>query len=409
MKKLIELQGIVQNYHWGMGSESLVAKLSGQTSSNDKYAELWIGTHPRGVATVLDGDREQSLKDLIECDPVQILGSASKDKALPFLFKILSVGLPLSIQAHPNALHAQRLYSEDLARAEADPDFKVRYADPFPKPEVGIALSDVELLYGFRSRQDITGFLNPSSEVFVEEFYEVVGQSIGAAMASTSVPYSEALRALYTKVFASSSETIERGCQRMFDRLRAKESVTSEERWILELEKVFPSGDVGLFSFFILNLVTLKPMEALFIGPNIAHAYLRNQLAECMAPSDNVVRAGLTVKPIDVETLLEMLDYEEQQPEVLRCQGLDNGYGEYPIPQNGFFQLGMFSGGACTELAISSNQGVELLFSLDASGEVKVGSEVVEVRPGTALLVPDVVPGYAISLISGHLIRLQTQ
>lgn len=39
------------------------------------------------------------------------------------------------------------------------------------------------------------------------------------------------------------------------------------------------------------------------------HAYLKGDCVECMACSDNTVRAGLTPKFIDVSTLCEMLSY----------------------------------------------------------------------------------------------------
>ena len=91
----------------------------------------------------------------------------------------------------------------------------------------------------------------------------------------------------------------------------------------------FP-GDVGCFVIYFLNLIQLKPGEAMFLGPNLPHAYLSgiyrndsmffsNKLRlvflsgdciECMACSDNVVRAGLTPKLIDVPTLCDMLIYE---------------------------------------------------------------------------------------------------
>ena len=50
--------------------------------------------------------------------------------------------------------------------------------------------------------------------------------------------------------------------------------------------------------------------EAMFLGPNLPHAYLSGDCIECMACSDNVVRAGLTPKLIDVPTLCEMLIYQ---------------------------------------------------------------------------------------------------
>lgn len=53
----------------------------------------------------------------------------------------------------------------------------------------------------------------------------------------------------------------------------------------------------------------MKPGQAIFLAANEPHAYLSGDCIECMACSDNVIRAGLTPKFKDVETLLEMLDF----------------------------------------------------------------------------------------------------
>jgi mannose-6-phosphate isomerase len=68
-------------------------------------------------------------------------------------------------------------------------------------------------------------------------------------------------------------------------------------------------GDVGCFSIYLLNFIELKKGESLFLRANIPHAYLLGDCVECMACSDNVVRAGLTPKFKDVRVLCEMLDY----------------------------------------------------------------------------------------------------
>lgn len=47
----------------------------------------------------------------------------------------------------------------------------------------------------------------------------------------------------------------------------------------------------------------------MFLEANVPHAYLKGDCVECMACSDNTVRAGLTPKFIDVSTLCEMLSY----------------------------------------------------------------------------------------------------
>jgi mannose-6-phosphate isomerase len=73
---------------------------------------------------------------------------------------------------------------------------------------------------------------------------------------------------------------------------------------------------------FFLNYVVLDPGEALFLAPNEPHSYLFGDGVEIMAASDNVVRAGLTPKFKDVDTLLDMLTYRCGPPAVLapgRC------------------------------------------------------------------------------------------
>jgi mannose-6-phosphate isomerase len=115
----------------------------------------------------------------------------------------------------------------------------------------------------------------------------------------------------------------------------------------LYLEEQYP-GDVGVWCVFFLNVVELVPGQALALDANIPHAYIKGQGVEVMACSDNVVRArrrspsqpaglcwlaaavrtvklftlaavsvvhmaqvraGLTPKLRDVETLVAMLDY----------------------------------------------------------------------------------------------------
>jgi hypothetical protein len=73
------------------------------------------------------------------------------------------------------------------------------------------------------------------------------------------------------------------------------------EALLLRLNGQYPGGDVGCFVIFFLNVVNLNPGEAMFLGPNEPHAYLFGDCVECMATSDNVVRAG--VSPAQGSTL----------------------------------------------------------------------------------------------------------
>ncbi|MGH3714344.1 MAG: hypothetical protein ACRDT4_12915, partial [Micromonosporaceae bacterium] len=70
-------------------------------------------------------------------------------------------------------------------------------------------------------------------------------------------------------------------------------------------------GDVGVLVSLLLNLVVLRPGEAIFMPAGNPHAYLRGMGVEVMASSDNVLRGGLTPKHVDVPELLQVLRYAE--------------------------------------------------------------------------------------------------
>ena len=92
-------------------------------------------------------------------------------------------------------------------------------------------------------------------------------------------------------------------------------------RLFQRLNKQYPGGDVGLFSIYFFNYMILQPGEAILLKANIPHAYLHGQCMECMACSDNVVRAGLTPKFKDIATLIEMLDYQPLTIEQTKFSG----------------------------------------------------------------------------------------
>jgi mannose-6-phosphate isomerase len=79
-------------------------------------------------------------------------------------------------------------------------------------------------------------------------------------------------------------------------------------RAVLRLAQQFP-GDPGAMSPFFLNYLLIAPGESFFMAANEPHAYVAGEIIECMACSDNVVRAGLTPKFKDVDNLVDMLSY----------------------------------------------------------------------------------------------------
>ncbi|KAL1566600.1 mannose-6-phosphate isomerase [Salvia divinorum] len=333
---IVRLRCSVKRYEWGkVGEESGVARLyasnSGEEIDGDEpFAEFWMGTHDSGPSTVVpncqirsagvereggfkrDHSNLVSLKDWIEQNPA-VLGDKVFQKwgpNLPFLFKVLSVSKALSIQTHPDKSLAAILHKQQ-------PQV---YKDDNHKPEMALALTEFEALCGFVGLEEIKSVLQN-----VPEITEVVGTASANQVLRISKEDGEkkrkdVLRSLFTKLMSASKAVISDAVSKLINRLNIKRKVrglTEKEELVLRLEKQYP-GDVGVIASFLFNYVKLNIGEALYLGANEPHAYLHGECVECMATSDNVVRAGLTPKKLDVQTLCSILTYKQGFPEILR-------------------------------------------------------------------------------------------
>ncbi|KAG0142770.1 hypothetical protein CROQUDRAFT_662091 [Cronartium quercuum f. sp. fusiforme G11] len=304
---VLELIPQAQSYDWGkLGKDgSKVAQYArGQPGfvydESKPYAELWMGTHP-SLPTRLSTAGQPLLADYISQDPSKLLGERVAQTYagdLPFLFKILAIRKALSIQAHPDKTLAERLHAD---RPEI-------YKDPNHKPEMAIALTPFSGFCGFRPLHEIAGFLRT-----VPEFAAVVGQSAAdaflSAVTTNSNDLKPELRALFSALMTAAPDRVCAEIGKLVSRLKAKADQGDLDHLVLELDRQFPN-DVGTFCTYMLNLVHLQPGQAAFLSANEPHAYLSGDIVECMATSDNVVRAGLTPKLRDVETLVNMLTYK---------------------------------------------------------------------------------------------------
>uniref|UniRef100_A0A7N0SZI6 mannose-6-phosphate isomerase n=1 Tax=Kalanchoe fedtschenkoi TaxID=63787 RepID=A0A7N0SZI6_KALFE len=325
-RRVQRLQCAVHNYDWGLpASASRVASLHGLNSRvsvdpRKPYAELWMGTHDSGPS-FLDsnkglGDSNRvaaltSLKSWVLQNP-GVLGDKVLENwgcDLPFLFKVLSVGKALSIQAHPDKELAAILH-------RTHPNI---YKDANHKPEMALAITDFEALCGFISLEELKDVVSS-----VPEVGELIGSSNKDRILHFNVKdgqekFKPLLHEVFTKLMSADKDIVAEVISKVKNRLQSQNKVnllTDKELLVLRLEEQFP-GDVGVISAFFFNYVRLKPGEALYIGANEPHAYLSGECIECMATSDNVVRAGLTPKLLDVQTLCSMLTYKQGYPEIL--------------------------------------------------------------------------------------------
>lgn len=89
--------------------------------------------------------------------------------------------------------------------------------------------------------------------------------------------------------------TVAEAVAKLVERLEAAPVRSSKEQLILRLNTQYPA-DVGVLSAFFLNYLSLPAGQSIALPANVPHAYVSGQLVECMATSDNVIRAGLTPK-----------------------------------------------------------------------------------------------------------------
>eukprot|EP00123_Amoebidium_parasiticum_P016299 comp23378_c0_seq1/m.38696 comp23378_c0_seq1/g.38696 ORF comp23378_c0_seq1/g.38696 comp23378_c0_seq1/m.38696 type:complete len:421 (-) comp23378_c0_seq1:539-1801(-) len=309
---VLPLDCAVQTYEWGrIGTNSAVAQLAAnftgfKADPNTPYAELWMGTHAKGAAK-LKGT-STLLADWLQ-DNQWALGSGVPGrfgKELPFLLKVLSINKALSIQAHPDKKLAEQLHA-------ADPK---NYPDKNHKPEMCIALTPFEGLMGFRPLTELSGFLSS-----VPELRALVGEEAASALqsfvannpekakAGGSDPTARSvLQGVYRQLLSADRGLVTSNLTKLMDRLGINPE-GSANQLAVRLHRDYP-GDVGVFCAYVLNYVSLSEGQAMFMAANEPHAYLQGECVECMACSDNVVRAGLTPKFKDVPNLVSMLTYQ---------------------------------------------------------------------------------------------------
>jgi mannose-6-phosphate isomerase len=296
------LTNVTQHYAWG--STHAISDLLGEQPSGLPEAELWMGAHPSAPSRIGDAADSPTLLDFVSADPVGMLGvevAARFKNRFPFLLKVLAAQKALSIQTHPTREQAEEGYAADNAKGLAAKDPQRNYVDDWPKPEILYALTDFEALAGCRTPEDAAAVLRTLAVPALERLLHslennpepaTVGVAIGAIL-----DWPEDSRAALVADVLDACQRIAAEGGEYADACAAAVRVSAD----------YP-GDLGLVTTLLLNHVVLRPGQAMFLAAGGLHAYLRGTGIELMSNSDNVLRAGLTPKHIDVSELLRIMD-----------------------------------------------------------------------------------------------------
>jgi mannose-6-phosphate isomerase len=179
-------------------------------------------------------------------------------------------------------------------------------------------------------------------------------------------------------------------------------SLTWERAHLEKMFQTYGTSDVGIPTSLLMNWVQITPGSAVYVGPNELHAYLEGDIIECMATSDNVVRAGLTPKFQDTVELLAMVAGVPRETVVLSPRAL-NGSGVASIYQTPAteFQLIRICGqnGEQEDFSFSS---ASLVLCTSGSIQLDTKGHSLIIREGQVALVPAIAGPFSVTTLNAE-------
>src|SRR5271168_565584 len=316
------LQPVIRPYAWG--SRHGIAALQGRpVPAPGPEAELWMGAHPSAPS----GVAQTTLDAVIAADPDRELGPACVARfgpRLPFLLKVLSADQALSIQLHPSRAQAEAGFRAENQHGLPAGDPARNYVDDWPKPELLCALTPFEVLAGLRPPREAAALLRALSVAHLaplaaELDAATAPQALSRALAAI-LQWPEASRETLVAAVTSACATLASSDSPYAAACAAAVRVAGDH-----------PGDLGVVAMLLMRHEVLAPGHAVFMPAGGLHAYLRGTGIEVLANSDNVIRAGLTSKHIDVPALLRLLDPAVTVP-VLTAAPLGDGVTWFDTP-----------------------------------------------------------------------------
>ncbi|SLM63100.1 Mannose-6-phosphate isomerase [Dickeya aquatica] len=362
-----KMRNSVQHYAWGSRS-ALTERYGIENPDNLPMAELWMGAHPKAalfywmhtdkpVICAMSSHRinpacwgRPSPRVLVNC----LFSSKCYVPNSRFQFRCtrikrrLRLGLPVKMQPV-------------LALMHQNATIKMLTTSP----------SWYLAMNGFREFSAIAALLQP------------LGDAHPAIAAFLHQPQGQTLATLFASLLSMT------GAQKAqaLAQLKHVTQTSQGEPWetIRFIARYYPD-DGGLFSPLLLNVVTLRPGEAMFLRAETPHAYLHGSALEVMANSDNVLRAGLTPKHIDIPELLANVRFEATPAASILTSParIDDEY-HFPIPVDDFaFSLHHLDG---TPHRVSE-QSATILFCVEGHVLLEQGQQQLSLFAGESCFIP---------------------
>lgn len=381
MGQVLKMHNPVQNYAWG--TRDTLARLRGAPCpAPEPEAELWVGAHPLSSSVVETPEGRVPLSEVFGEGSDHPLAEGVGE--FPYLLKILAIGAPLSLQVHPDVETAGRGYAREEAEGVPRDAPHRSYKDRRSKPETVIAVSPLRILTGIRPAEELREIAEALGLTWLAELAGYDAREVVTAIFAK--PQEAAELALQATVDAA----MERSLRRPFDdeapgrpEQDPQDRLDAVADLVLLLHDRHP-GDRGIMVAVAMNQLFLAPGESAHTPDGQVHAYISGTAVEIMDASDNVMRAGLTPKHVDVPEMLGVLRAEQPAPEVAGPREEGPGVAGYRLwdPRLSLTRIDVAPGRPVEwELA-----GVATALCTEGSVRAEVGDVVHELSGAEALL-----------------------
>ena len=402
------LQGRIRDYAWGAADK--IPGLFGYPPAELPVAEVWFGAHPDGPARVIRDPRGLifdpaelypsvqrssreprmpeadsafggivTLADVVDAHPREALGDIVAERhrgELPYLLKLIAPEEPLSLQVHPSLKQAREGFAAEEAAGIPRDSAERNYKDRNHKPELAYALSHFEALAGFRTPRRILEVIRDLNTSLTNRLVEIltndgVREAFRSLLAENTCPEPEEVRAVVAACAARNPE----------------ESPSERADRTVGLLAARHPDNPGIVASLFLNPVTLHPGEALFVPTGMVHAYLSGTAIEIMASSDNVLRAGLTEKHVDVSELLRIVRSDAAPPVRIAPEKVSRAVSTFYAPVDDF-ELSVIRLRDATVWERVRSLGPRTVVCLEGAAQLRTNDDELHLNAGQAVFVP---------------------
>ncbi len=328
---VLVVKGSLKDYLWGK-----VNGLSKWNTNTDKpQAELWFGDHESSPSVLVENN--------------QIINSKSN---FPLLVKILCAAEPLSIQVHPDKETAQEKYEQ------------YGLSDSHGKDEMLFALEHFLAYAGVRNSKK------------VQEIFKILANDSKIENLKALIQH-KSFKESANIIFNLNNNEIIKANKTLKSNLSSLKISLSEQNVLDKIISKYPN-DPGVLICLLMQFHELKKGDAIHVKPGTPHSYVSGLAIEVMTSSDNVLRMGLTNKPIKVQQALELV--VEHEVQVLSLPTSD-GIHVYKPEAN--FEL----------IAIDNAKKADIdahyscVLNIEGKTKLKVDSKEIELQIGQAALI----------------------